>query len=222
MNWIGLACSYIFIFVALGISAAMLRKGIISASTSRSIVHISVAHWWLIAMITMDNVWIASIAPLSFIVLNAISLKRGLFSAMETEKRNPGTVYFPISLLVLVQLCYRGVMPLYVGAIGALVMGWGDGLAAVVGKRLGHRKVRPFGSTKTLSGSVTMLAASWIVVLVFTVAFRSDLPWPLAVLVVPGLTALFAAAVELITPFGLDNLTVPLLTVLFYWGVFVR
>jgi len=67
-----------------------------------------------------------------------------------------------------------------------------------------------------------MLAASWIVVLVFTVAFRSDLPWPLAVLVVPGLTALFAAAVELITPFGLDNLTVPLLTVLFYWGVFVR
>jgi dolichol kinase len=42
------------------------------------------------------------------------------------------------------------------------------------------------------------------------------------VLVVPGVTALFAAAVELITPFGLDNLTVPLLTVLFYRGVFVR
>jgi phytol kinase len=79
---------------------------------------------------------VASAGPASFIVINALALRFRLLPAMDerADRRNLGTVYFPISLLVLVNLCWRGVMPVWVGGVAVLVLGWGDGLAALVGE----------------------------------------------------------------------------------------
>ena len=90
----------------------------------------------------------ASAGPASFIVINALALRFRLLPAMDegADRRNLGTVYFPISLLVLVNLCWRGVMPVWVGGVAVLVLGWGDGLAALVGEGNGAPGISIWGA----------------------------------------------------------------------------
>jgi uncharacterized protein (TIGR00297 family) len=217
LNLFGLLSSYVGIFGAITVAGMLLGRGLVSAASSRKIVHITVSHWWLLMMATMDVFWVVLIGPVSFIILNLISLKSGLFKAMEDPEpsRNYGTVYFPISLLVLVLAVRADLIPLWVGGVGILVMGWGDGLAALAGIRFGKRSATIFGSRKSMVGTLVMFLASFIVTLVLTAVFDPALP--LGLLVGRALaTAVFASLVELLTPFGVDNITVPILTAFFY------
>jgi phytol kinase len=173
-------------------------------------------------MAMFSDPWIASVGPLSFIVINALDVRFTLMRAMDAgaDRRNLGTVYFPVSLLVLVNICWRGILPVWVGGIGVLTMGWGDGLAAVVGDAVPGPGLRIWGGRKTAAGTVAMVAASFVVTLTFTLIFNPRFP-VLPAAGVAAVVAAFAAAVELLTPLGVDNLTVPLLTPLFYAAVFL-
>ena len=120
-------------------------------------------------------------------------------------KGNLGTVYFPISLLILVLLTFTDVIgaSTYIGAIGILIMGYGDGLAAVIGKKYGKH---PLAFGKSFEGSITMFIVSFLVTFTILVRYGS-----LASAVLVGLgVAIAGTVIELFTPKGLDNLTVPL------------
>ena len=230
LDAVGLAASYVFVFGFIGLATLLMRRHVLPASATRKVIHIGVAHWWLIAMATMDDPWVASIGPVSFIAINALALGLRLLPAMDegADRRNLGTVYFPISLLVLVNLCWRGVMPAWVGGIGVLVLGWGDGLAALVGEGNGAPGVRIWGGRKSAAGTILMFTASFAVTLLFTLIFRGGPGGALAsqgghgVLEAVGISTVVAAAatvVELLTPWGLDNLTIPLVVAGLYAGV---
>jgi phytol kinase len=79
---------------------------------------------------------------------------------------------------------------------------WGDALAAIAGERFGQHRYTVFGQTRSLEGSVTMLivsaVAAWIAL--------GASPSAVAIALV---TALGATLVEAISPWGIDNLTVP-------------
>jgi phytol kinase len=220
---LGIIGSYIFVFGLIGIATLLMRRGVLDAHATRKVIHIGVAHWWLIAMALFHDPWIASIGPVSFIVINGVDIRLRLMRAMEdgTDRRNWGTVYFPVSLLVLVNICWRGVMPIWVGGIGILVLGWGDGLAALVGEASDGKGVRIWGGRKSLAGTSTMFAASFAVILVFTLLFNTHHAAVLPAVGVAASVAAAATAVEVLTPLGIDNITVPLLTSLFYAAVFV-
>jgi phytol kinase len=98
----------------------------------------------------------------------------------------------------------------FIGAVGILVMGYGDGLAAVIGKSYGKHKLA-FG--KSIEGSITMFVASFIVVFLVS-SFTQSVG--ISLILALGVSAL-ATIVELITPKGLDNLSVPLSTSLIFY-----
>ena len=202
-NLLGIILSFIYVFIILGLSTLLQKRGL-STEGSRKLVHIGVSNWWLIAMACFNNVIWASLVPAVFIVLNAISYRKDLFSAMERHegKGDLGTVYYPVSLLILTILCFGGYSLPYAGALGVFVMGYGDGLAAVIGRRFGLMKYHIFGNTKSYVGSLTMLMVSFLVCAV--------------ILLQALILAVFATIVEAFSPFGLDNLTVPLLTFFLY------
>ncbi len=174
-------------------------------------------------MAVFDDPLVASIGPASFVLLNGLDLRLRFLPLGASEAGGAGrwgTVYYPISLLVLVNLCWRGVMPTWVGGIGALTMGWGDGLAAVVGDGVRGPGARIWGSRRTVAGSAAMFTASFAVALAFTLLFgpgRALLPAAVAASAVAAAATRTAA----LTPFGLDNLTVPLVTSALYAAVFL-
>ncbi|MDO9629457.1 MAG: SEC59/DGK1/VTE5 family protein [Acholeplasmataceae bacterium] len=204
----GLILSYILIFVIIGISTFLQNKKIFGDEGARKFIHIGVSNWWILAMLFFtgeDAVWYAVIAPITFIFLNYLSYRLNILKAMERGgKGNLGTVYFPISLLILVILTFGVIKQPFIGAVGILVMGYGDGLAAVIGTKYGKHKLA-FG--KSVEGSLTMFLVSLVVSI--TILLISGVPN--AYLIALGV-ALIATLVELATPKGLDNLSVPLFT----------
>jgi len=172
-------------------------------------------------MAMFDDPWIASVGPLTFIAINALDIRYRFMPAMSegADGRSWGTVWFPVSLLVLVNLCWRGVMPVWVGGIGVLVLGWGDGLAALVGEASPARGVGIWGGRKTPAGTAAMFAASFAVALVFTLLFNPRFAALFPAVGVAMAVAGVATVVEVLTPLGIDNMTVPLVTSIFYAAV---
>lgn len=180
---------------------------------TRKFIHIGVANWWFIAMYFFDKWQFAILVPALFVVVNYISYKKQVFTSMErTNGNSPGTVYYALSLLILSFLTFReGSYPV-IGLMGILVMGYGDGLAAVVGQAYGKHHFKVLNTTKSVEGSLAMFISSFIVAIL--VLYISSAP---SMLLYALLISLAATIIELFSIKGLDNLTVPLLTSLMYY-----
>ena len=208
MNIWGLALSYILVFLIIGISTALQKFKLVGDEGARKFIHIGVSNWWILAMLFFNGenaIWYAIVPPITFILLNYYSYKTNLIKSMERSGNgNLGTVYFPISLLILVIFTFGIINKPEIGAIGILVLGYGDGLAAVIGKAYGKRKLV---NNKSLEGSLTMLFASLIVVIIILLLTGYGLVTALLVAVIISIAS---TLIELYTPKGLDNLSVPL------------
>jgi phytol kinase len=224
---LGLILSFSFIVAALAVSQLLYDRRVVTHEVSRKIVHVAVAHWWLIAMYFHDALHFAVIGPAVFIIVNAVSLKRGQLTAMNQGGAAAGsgyalgTVYYPVSLLLMVFFTFGGPAPEYLGAVGALIMGWGDGFAALIGRARPLRRWRLLGIEKSVSGIATMFVLSALVTGLVTLAAADPGTVSAPLLLAALSTAAVATAVEAVTPFGLDNLSVPLLSTAFYYGVFL-
>jgi hypothetical protein len=94
-----------------------------------------------------------------------------------------------------------------------MILALGDAAATVVGTRYGRRYYYIFGTRRSLQGNAALLVLA-------SVICAATLAWPamgagvtgLRLLVVAGLFGLLLALSETISPFGLDNLTLPLMT----------
>ena len=70
MNAAGLAASVAFVFAVVAGATALARAGTLDARTARKVIHIALAHWWLIALAMFDDPWAASAGP-AFSLLGA-------------------------------------------------------------------------------------------------------------------------------------------------------
>lgn len=202
----GAALTAVLPFAVLGLAAAA-RKWGAGAETSRKLVHILLSNWILLALAVYRSAWTACILPACFILLNYISYRKGLFSAIEREVDNtPGTVWYAVSLFLLCLAGYSLGTP-WIAACGMLAMGYGDGLGALVGKRWGRSRFPKPCEEKSLEGMLAVLAFSGLAVGAACAAYVQSPPFALRAALA---CAVPAAAVELFTPRGLDNLTLPL------------
>ena len=83
--------------------------------------------------------------------------------------------------------------------VGLVLLGIGDSLAAIIGKKYGSIKV---GQKKTLEGSIAFVISSFLAFLVLTNFSILNIFWSF-------LVSLLGAIVELYSP-GVDNLVLPL------------
>ncbi|MFQ9181426.1 MAG: diacylglycerol/polyprenol kinase family protein [Eggerthella lenta] len=159
-NLIGLGVSLAYVLAVLGASSLAARRGASSEAT-RKFVHIALGGWWLIAARFFDSPLWAAALPAAFILVNAFAYHRQKLSFMGRDggEDTPGTVYYAVSLTALALFSF-GIGTPYVGALGFFCMAFGDGFAAVLGKRFG-RRVLVGCCGKTLVGSATMLAVSF-------------------------------------------------------------
>jgi len=206
-NIIGIIVSFVFVFAVIGLSTVLSNKGILDGEGSRKFIHIAVSNWWLIAMFTFDDPIWASFVPLMFVFINYLSYRKNVFKAMERDgsARDLGTVYYAISLLILAYLTFNSDVK-YIGAIGILIMGYGDGFAAIIGQKYGKHSFKKYGLDKSLEGSLTVLFFGLLISGIFFAMYS-----PSNLLIKTLVIGLSATVIELLSPNGFDNLTLPLL-----------
>lgn len=195
-----------FVSIVLGVVTLLEKLKILQGEFARKAIHIIVAHWWFIAMYFYVKPAEAAIVPALFIVINYFSFKKHWIKSMERNEdfKNLGTVYYAISLFVLAIWSF-GIERPEIGGLGILIMGYSDGLAAVVGKKWGRHPLKIFSETKSVEGSLTAFLAALLVVVGFNTFF--SMGYSLLDIL---LLASVATILEAITPLGFDNLTVPI------------
>lgn len=203
--------SVVYIFIILGVATTIAHiKG--TSESSRKLVHILLGNWvFFIPMFT--KLWAMVIIPFTFIIINSLSIKYKLISAIERDDNSLGTVYYAMSMFILSGAGFIlgwKTLPF----IGILTMAYGDGFAAIIGQRWGRRQPFLFAPQKTVAGSMTVAFTSFIVTIGCILAFQGTgtlrtVSVPMVVFIA-ALTSILSILLELIGKEGCDNLTLPI------------
>ena len=195
-NLIGLLFSLLLVFICFVIAYPVSRK---NPEVARKIVHIGAAHWYFIYVNFFTSPTPALIGlPLVAVLIGILNIT-GVFDkalGQSNKRRNWGLVWYPISIFLMILLGQLGIGGTTALGVGLLGMGWGDGLAALIGMKFGKHKLN---TSKSLEGMAAFFIAVTFIAFLFTRNIMLS--------VVCGLTG---AVFEFTTPFGLDNITVPL------------
>lgn len=194
--------SILGIAVVLGVSELGWRKHWLNNEIGRKFVHITVgtfvAFWPF--FLSWNQIRLMSVA---FLVAVIVSDYFKVFRAIHSVQRPTfGEVFFALTVGLLTFITHsKGV---YAAAL--LQMSLADGFAAIFGTRYGREnKYHIMGHTKSIAGTATFMVVSLVILLGYSA-------WSVAGLHVPVIVfaAVSAALLENISPFGLDNLVVPL------------
>jgi len=212
-DWLALILAFVYVFVAIGLGELLRRSLHLSQGFTRKFIHIAVGMISIPTVLMFKSLYWAIIPPLAFVVINYLDYRFGLIQAMMSSNRsNLGTVYFPISFAVILVLFWGNPSApathphLIVAAL--MPMTWGDALAAVVGERIGRHRYTILGHTRSLEGSFVMLVVSALATWLALGSLSSSAAY-VAIIVACG-----ATLVEAISPWGIDNLTVPAVSAL--------
>ncbi len=203
----GILLSFVFVFLILAIATIIQKRFRLTPEFSRKIIHIVVGNWVLFAYYFFSGWEMAVIVPASFIVINYLSYRFSIFQAMELDDKNPGTVYYSISLTLLTILTFYPAPPLRLPYLGIMAMVWGDGFAAVIGRSF---PIRRLIHSKSLGGTMAFVLFTMAATIVYLIILLPEMSGG-GIIKVAVTTAVFGAIIELVSPRHLDNLLVPLI-----------
>ncbi len=193
--------------------------------------------------------WVATLVALTFVIMLALANTErfsGFFAAMarpEDLEHNSvrGPFWYAVSITILTGIfTFTGYYEFYfIPAAAIHIMMFGDGMSAPIGMKYGRTTTRViFGSNRSVPGTLavfifglfgSLLAFWWFGIFslatpVFIVG--GNILW-FEMIVLALIGAGTAAIVELVSPKGTDNITVPLITCVllflaaFQMGLFV-
>lgn len=219
---VGLILSYVYAFSLLLLFENVGKRFRWPIFVTRKMIHIG-AGLWVFGILYFFDHWYFGIIPFaSFIFLNYLFYKKQTFKQMDEQESSPGTVYFAVSITLLFLLFWRpqgpqDLSPIAVAAVMAMTIG--DAFASLLGFPYGRKKYSVWGNRKSWIGSAAMMVFSFFAIL-FSLHF---LPGSILAphspiysfpqMMAASVTATFLATIaEAVSPKGMDNLTVPLLT----------
>ncbi|HTL88490.1 MAG TPA: SEC59/DGK1/VTE5 family protein [Leptolyngbya sp.] len=173
----------------------------------RKVVHIGTGNVILIAWWLDTPLWLGVTASILFSAIALLSYYIPILPNINSIGRKSfGTFFYALSIGILVAWFWTIKQPQF-AAIGILVMTWGDGFAALVGKRFGKHPYELWGMRKSWEGSSAMALISFLVCALILLATIGNL-WQ--VWLISLMVALSATGLEAFSKFGIDNFTVPI------------
>lgn len=206
-NLLGIIIGFVFVFAMIFIATVIQKIFKLSNDFSRKIIHITVGNWIFVALFYFTEWYYAVVGPVAFVLINFLSYKFTIFQAMELDEKNPGTIYYPISLTVCTLLTFWSKPFLALPFLGIMAMTWGDGMAAVIGKKFPVRQIR---KGKSIGGSGAFFIFTFIASVIYLSVAGATFSINTMILVCLG-TAIAGVVIELFSPKNTDNLTVPLI-----------
>ncbi|MBD2124123.1 diacylglycerol/polyprenol kinase family protein [Trichocoleus sp. FACHB-262] len=179
------------------------------AEIVRKVVHIGVGNVILLAWWLQIPAWMGITASVLASAIAFTSYYVPILASMNSVGRKSwGTFFYAISIGVLIAWFWPIHQPQY-AALGILVMTWGDGLAALIGRRFGRHPYHLWDMQKSWEGSLTMAGVSYVVSSAILLGVQGN-TWQ--TWCIPLAVALVAAGLEAFSKFGIDNLTVPIVS----------
>ena len=206
MNYLwGYLIGYGFLFAVILGTGLAYKIFKFPSEVSRKIIHISICFTWIIIYKFFAGSWQSLVMPLSFIIINALSLKYHFFKGMEREgeKSTPGTVYYAIAITLLFASALIRPETLIPGGVATFCLSFGDGFAALFGEFFGKKSPK-ITKTKSLVGSIACAVFSIVGIYILSIFVPVNLEF-YEILII----GLATAALELVG-LGLDNFTITL------------
>lgn len=191
-----------YALICLLVSFVLYKLGVAKKYT-RKAVHILVGFEWVILYHYFGaGVHFLAVCIL-FLTLLAVAYKGRLMPMIASDADNaPGTVYYAVAMTgVAIVGCFVPEVMLPFG-IGVMCTSIGDGLAGTVGQLLTKYNPKIYGE-KTLFGALTNLLASALSAYVISSVYSLDLGVVNCLMI-----GVLSTGLELITPYGLDNISV--------------
>ncbi len=187
---------------------------------TRKAVHIGTGNVILIAWALDIPAWVGIAASLFFGCVALLSYALPLLPGINSVgRRSFGTFFYAVTIGILVACFWPRSQPQF-AALGILIMTWGDGLAGLVGRAWGRHGYELAGMTKSWEGSLTMaVVSSGITLLLLGGTGVGPGVLLLGIAISVGIVA---ALLESFSPWGIDNLTVPLGTAGLAWLICER
>jgi len=213
IDWIRFGCFFLGIVLFIGIAEKTRKALKWSPEVTRKLVHIStgILIFFTPYFFTSQKplIWMAII----FIIVNFIGIRSGALKSMHgTDRRTYGTVFYPLTFLILVITCWNNHQAVMV--LSMLILGISDAAAAIVGENLKSPHHYFLGrDKKSLEGTIVMFLTTFFIILFLlpTVDILDGKSVSLLTAVwVGAITACIATALEALSTGGSDNLTAPL------------
>lgn len=186
---------YCFSFLSLEV---LKRKKILSSDSTRRIIHIGAA---IIAYTFPLYLSLQQVLIICFIILGIMIFSRykSLLSHIhKVDRKSWGEIFYPLGIMIVA----ISFLPNDIASfrIVVLVLGVSDLLANIIGTHLGSHSFQVFKCRKTIEGSFAFFVSTLIILLIFKIN-------PLVAVFI----SVIATFVEFFSPYGSDNLIVPII-----------
>jgi dolichol kinase len=209
----------IVFFLACALPALLLRLFIkIPKEVFRKLLHLMLLCSLPVFVYYFETWWVSALAALSFIVFAYpilwLAEKIKGFSQLIVERKSGeirrSLIIVFIMFAIMVSICWGWLNQRWLVLVCVYAWGFGDGAAALVGKKFGRHSIegKYVDSKKTLEGTLAMFVVSFFTVLIILLV-SGDIVWYGSILIA-AITAAVSALVELYTHNGMDTLTCPL------------
>ncbi len=205
--------TFVYVFSVPPLMDYLVTNHSLPRDISRKITHICAGSSIIFLPLFVNGGWSQYLNITVFAVWTVLLIQKGLFAADDDQavktmtrtgdKREllKGTLYFVIVAMICGTIYYK--QP--AGVLAMAMLGWGDGLAPIIGTRYGKMKYHIL-SDKSVEGSLAFLAGSLAAGLFFSHLIVPE-SFNVGKIVI---IALIATVVEGVSPKEVDNLTIPL------------
>ncbi len=192
----------IFLFV---VTDFIKHQFLLDSNNSRKIVHIASCVTVCTFPYTLSNSEIYLICFI-FVIITSFTKYRNIFKSIHSVDRTTfGAEAYPIGVLIATY-CF---LPLDKTAFiyGMLVGGFSDSIASIIGKYYKYKEIIVFGQKKSLGGSLSFFITTVIISYLFIFILGIELSI-ISILII----AFILTMAELVQTFGIDNVTIPVLS----------
>ncbi len=231
-NLIALPLTFLIALSWLRINNFFAHKGWVSSELSRKIIHSGTGPIFVLCWLFFNDSslapFLAALVPLG-ITIQFVMVGTGLIkdpSAVESMSRTGdrreilrGPLFYGIAFVILTITFWRN-SP--IGMVALMILCGGDGLADIVGKTVGGYQL-PWSPRKTLAGSLTMLFGGFLfaTLVVWVFVRQGYFTDPINAFLLPiGIIAVVTTLIESLPFADIDNITIPLVSVLIGFLVF--
>jgi len=207
-------------------------RGWIDSRTSRKLIHIGTGPIFVLCWLMYPDIWIsrwlAALVPLLITVqfalvgFGVIKDEAAVKAMSRTGDRREilrGPLFYGIMFVVITLLYWKDSL---IGIPALMMLCGGDGIADIVGRRVNSPKL-PWSPEKSVAGSLSVFLGGWLMtIFVFSVyVWFGAFSGPVSRFLLPVTwIALGATLVESLSFKDIDNLTVPLASLLIGYLVF--